>query len=809
MKESAAFVIVDLETTSPSVENGGRIIQIGMTFVKNKKIVEHFDSFVNPAQPIDKKIQQLTHISPADVRDAPFFEELAPSLQALLQGQVFVAHNVNFDLPYLNAEFARVGLPELDLQAIDTVQLAQILFPTAPGYRLSDLTHYLDLPLTQAHRANADAEATAYLMLAIWQKAQALPEKTKRTLLSVDWNLLRQSQDFLKMASKSKGTFEGAMVNQRVQEMVEKRKETQHRFRILDHKKPAEKAATYPVSISDKVAALGSDLEIDKQRNEVMNSVKAFIDSSKHEVAVWQTSPQLKKTVSYLLPLFYTKRRKTNWLLTDDLSLIVHQKDLLKKMAERLPSQNLCFVSLYQPSGYLDDSKFRSAIKRAREKGGAFWQAQILVWLSETPTAAFAELPRGIRSHPDLSEVAADEQSEVFQNAFAAAKGADVVLATYDTFFSWGRELTAVQERKEKPSVILEKPVGIKEAIQDSIGLTLPLGFYQDQVARLADQAAQLPAKGRGVWQVNLHNWSVACQKIDQNLTEKDALKAAKAILDRLIAISELANKTKLYTKLLVTTLKEQRSKLTWLAAHQEIIDQTYWTIDDERGQQNLTFAVKEDVFYQKYFLKQVSKLLAISSFYPESLKIFLESVPRGIAQPEIGEKVKRAERHLKLKTVLSAERNEDKQIQAAFEAGRKHLLFVAEDFNSVKHWYYKLSNKYGDDYMVYGQDLSAPLKKAAWQASGEDQSILVVTPDYLKDLFEQSLPLPEVAVLPRANRWLEMEDLRLLVVALQKNSNSLLLASLSQKQVQAVKDDLQILNPGRRLVKVGLLKVK
>ena len=97
MKESAAFVIVDLETTSPSVENGGRIIQIGMTFVKNKKIVEHFDSFVNPAQPIDKKIQQLTHISPKDVQDAPFFEELAPSLQALLKGQVFVAHYVNLD----------------------------------------------------------------------------------------------------------------------------------------------------------------------------------------------------------------------------------------------------------------------------------------------------------------------------------------------------------------------------------------------------------------------------------------------------------------------------------------------------------------------------------------------------------------------------------------------------------------------------------------------------------------------------------------------------------------------------------------
>lgn len=803
MKESAAFVIVDLETTSPSVENGGRIIQIGMTFVKNKKIVEHFDSFVNPAQPIDRKIQQLTHISPSDVVDAPFFEELAPSLQALLQGQVFVAHNVNFDLPYLNAEFARVGLPELELQAIDTVQLAQILFPTAPGYRLSDLTAYLDLPLTQAHRANADAEATAYLMLALWQKAQSLPEKTKRTLLSVDWGLIRQSQDFLKMAAKSKGEFEKEQLVARVQESVRARQSTRQ---VFDWKKEGA-LAKYPKTIQEKVDFLGPDFLVDDERNTFMNQVFRLLNGGQHEVAILQTAPQLKKTVAYLFPLFFTKNRKANWLLTDDLSLIQHQKRLLSDLAEKIPARKLRFVSLYQPSGYLDDQKFRSAIKRAKEKGGMLWQAQLLVWLSESPTAAFAELPRGIRSHPDLSAVAADEESEVFKNAFAKAKQADVVLATYETFFAWGKKVTDASKHKEKPAVILEKPVGIQAAIQNSLGITLTLGYYQDQVARLADQAAQLPAKKRGVWQVNLHNWSVACQKIDRNMSEKEALKAGKAVLDRLISILSLAKKSDLNCRIKPEELLEKRQKVAWLAAHQECIDQTYWTIDDEKGQQNLTFHVREEVLYQKYFLKQLTQLITVSSFYPSDLLGFLKSVPVGVQ--EVQSTTGQNELSVaKLKTVLSAERNEDKQIQALFEAGRKHLLFVAEDFASMKHWYFKLSNKYGDDYMVYGQDLSAPLKKAAWQASGEQRSILVVTPDFLKDLFEQSLPLPEVVVLPRANRWVDDEDLLLLVVAMLKNKQYLLMATLSQKQVQLLSNYLHVLNGGRRLIKVNLLRI-
>ncbi|MCO0831613.1 exonuclease domain-containing protein [Fructobacillus sp. W13] len=793
MKESAAFVIVDLETTSPSVENGGRIIQIGMTFVKNKKIVEHFDSFVNPAQPIDKKIQQLTHISPKDVQDAPFFEEIAPSLQALLKGQVFVAHNVNFDLPYLNAEFERVGLPAMDLKAIDTVQLAQIMFPTAPGYRLSDLTTYLDLPLVQAHRANADAEATAHLMLAIWQKAQSLPEKTKRALLSMDWGLLRESQEFLKMACKSKGSFE------EVAEGALKKVNHESPFKKKAKKEKDQKQTTFPRSMEEKRAILGPDLDIDEQRNEVMNTTNDLLARSQKEVTVLTTPPRLKKTGAYLFPLFFQKRNKATWLISDDIGLIVHQKMMLQNICERLPKQMISYVSLYKPEGYLDETKFRASLKKASTSGASFWQAQILVWLSETPTASFAELPRGLRAHQDLKSVAADENSKVFQTAFELAEKADVVLTTYDSFFGWGKKLADAQDRSDKPAVILEKPMSIKDAFQDAVGLTLPLGFYQDQVAKVADQAAQLPAKLRGRFQVALHNWSVACQKIDQNLTEKDALKAGKAILDRLLSVLELVNKANLNTRLADYELVQKREKLAFLAAHQEVIKKTFWKIDDEKGQQEIHFEVDEKKIYQRYFLKQVSQVLAVSSFYPEDVESFLQAVPRGVFLPEESQTL---QSETQLKTILSTEKNEDKQLLSLFEANRDHILVITEDEASLRHWYFKLSAKYGEEYVTYGQDLSAPLKKAAWQASGEEKSILVVDQDYFSALFEQNVPVPEVAFIPRANRWADTDDLLQLTMALQKDAHSLLLSPLSQGQLKGLSGHLAVMNPSRKVMK-------
>ncbi|CAK1222975.1 exonuclease domain-containing protein [Fructobacillus cardui] len=800
MKKSAAFVIVDLETTNPSVEKGGRIIQIGMTFVKNKKIVEHFDSFVNPGQTIDKKIQQLTHISQKDVRDAPFFEELAPSLRGLLKDQVFVAHNVNFDYPYLNAEFARVGLPELDLLAIDTVQLAQILYPTAPGYRLSDLTKYLDLPLVQAHRANADAEATAYLMLSLWHKAQSLPEKTKKELLSVDWSLLRQSQDFLAMAMKDRSPAPAFLA-----EREETLSRPSNRSKDSNqNKKGAD--VPYPKTLADKDAALGPGFLVEEDQGQVMDQVQRFLQQRQR--AVWQltTPPEVKKTLSYLLPLFYQNRQQATYLLAHDITLLNHQDAILAELQERLPGTNLSVAKLYAPRDYLDEKKFQKVLAAARSQGGAFWQARVLVWLAESPDLALIDLPKGVQNQPGLAAVRSDETGPAFIQAFDKAAQADVVLLTFAAFFVISEDLEKASKYHDRPVAILEKPIALLTAIQEGFGLTLPLSFYQDQVARLADLAASLPKKTQGQWKVALHNWEEASNKIDGQAEDIGLVKTGKAVLNRLLDLVDLAAKADFNHKLTQADLTAKLAKLSWLSAHQEYLANISWHIQKEPAVQNLIFEVKADLLYQKYFLKQVDKVLVVSSYLPDDLATFLAQTP-GALLPEKSEFEGTTENQLT--TVLTTSRNEDQQIEQLVLAKVQHFVLIVEDHAALKHWYYKLSDRYGDDYVVYAQDISAPLIKAARQSSQEEQSILIVLPEYLSAIWQQSLQVPEVAVISQAHRWVDVTTLTPLLIALQKQEKSVLLASFNQGQVKALSDRLATVNSRYKRVKANFYQKK
>ena len=56
---------------------------------------------------IPRSVQQLTGITDKDVAKAPFLDDVAQTVESLLSGTIFVAHNVNFDFPFLNHELER------------------------------------------------------------------------------------------------------------------------------------------------------------------------------------------------------------------------------------------------------------------------------------------------------------------------------------------------------------------------------------------------------------------------------------------------------------------------------------------------------------------------------------------------------------------------------------------------------------------------------------------------------------------------------------------------------------------------------
>src|SRR5699024_7365520 len=192
-KKAPIYSVVDLETTGTNVNHGDRIIQIGCVLVQDGEIINHFETKINPREKIPRSIVQLTGIEDKDVRKAPLFEDIAGTIYSLLAETTFVAHNVNFDFPFLNAELERAGYPSLSIPAIDTVTLSQILLPTAKSFRLRDLTSSLHIEHDHPHSAVSDAEATADLLNDLLKRVQELPTLTLEKITQLKLNLPQQT----------------------------------------------------------------------------------------------------------------------------------------------------------------------------------------------------------------------------------------------------------------------------------------------------------------------------------------------------------------------------------------------------------------------------------------------------------------------------------------------------------------------------------------------------------------------------------------------------------------------------------------
>ncbi|TYR36516.1 DNA polymerase III subunit epsilon [Sphingobacterium phlebotomi] len=161
MNKQKHFAIVDIETTG-SHAGGSRITEVAILIHNGKKVIERYQSLVNPQCPIPFAIQMLTGITPDMLADVPTFDEIAEDVYHLLQGRIFVAHNVNFDYSFLVKELKQAGY---DWQApkLCTVRLSRKIFPGHRSYSLGDICKVRDINITERHRAMGDAEATSEL----------------------------------------------------------------------------------------------------------------------------------------------------------------------------------------------------------------------------------------------------------------------------------------------------------------------------------------------------------------------------------------------------------------------------------------------------------------------------------------------------------------------------------------------------------------------------------------------------------------------------------------------------------------------
>ena len=157
---SGSFVVFDTETTGLNTQMD-KLIEISAVRVENGKITEAFDTFVDPAMPIPAKVVELTGINDGMVAGAPDPDTALKQFLEFAGGRVLVAHNAHgFDIPILQAAARRAGV-EFRNPYIDSLPMAQALYPGLGNYKLDTVNKYLELPKFNHHRAGDDAAALA------------------------------------------------------------------------------------------------------------------------------------------------------------------------------------------------------------------------------------------------------------------------------------------------------------------------------------------------------------------------------------------------------------------------------------------------------------------------------------------------------------------------------------------------------------------------------------------------------------------------------------------------------------------------
>ena len=153
------FAILDIETSGGKPKES-RIIEIAIIIHDGKKVIDTYETLVNPEKKIDWFVQKLTGIKDKDVVNSPTFAEVADEIFAILKDRVFVAHNIDFDYPIVRNEFTRLGI-DIRLPHMCTIKASRVLLPGLESYGLKNMTKYLEIDLDNHHRAMDDTIATA------------------------------------------------------------------------------------------------------------------------------------------------------------------------------------------------------------------------------------------------------------------------------------------------------------------------------------------------------------------------------------------------------------------------------------------------------------------------------------------------------------------------------------------------------------------------------------------------------------------------------------------------------------------------
>lgn len=433
------FVILDLETTGVSYSKGDRIIQVAYQVIENDQTIKQFNSFIHSNQKIPSFIGSLTGISKQDLADAPSFEEVAPDILKDLEQAFFVAHNVEFDLNFLNAALEDAGYMPFHGPVLDTVELSRICFPSEESYRLVDLADKFSADHLQPHQADSDVEATRVLFNAIMDRLKELPKETLDHLIRLSVFFKSDVTGLLEEYAEETQAFGYERYRSLALKLIESSwdKTVNREISSID-------SSSMFLNNHEQMGKAMKDFEIRESQQEML----AFVEETfkNEQIGLVEAGTGTGKTLAYLIPAVINalKTGKPTVISTETIQL---QSQMLHKewpVIEALFPFPVSAALLKGRSHYLCLQKFETILHDDPNENydRSIAKAQLLIWLLDTDTGDVEEVNLASTHYRFWMDVSSDGIScttpkcpwfsrDYYQRAKKNARVADIVITNH------------------------------------------------------------------------------------------------------------------------------------------------------------------------------------------------------------------------------------------------------------------------------------------------------------------------------------------------------------------------------------------
>jgi DNA polymerase III epsilon subunit family exonuclease len=159
--QDAVFSVVDTETTGLEIAKA-KIINIAAVKVKNFKIVDFYNAFINPGMKIPEDSIKWHGITDDMVKGKPSTMEVIPEFLKFVSATPIVGHHIGFDIRMINKEMTECFGCKLENYSIDTMLLySNAILKRDEHVSLDYLFDVYNVQCTGRHTALGDALATA------------------------------------------------------------------------------------------------------------------------------------------------------------------------------------------------------------------------------------------------------------------------------------------------------------------------------------------------------------------------------------------------------------------------------------------------------------------------------------------------------------------------------------------------------------------------------------------------------------------------------------------------------------------------